>query len=37
MLAARPDVYVFKEHFETPPSPKAPAKHKPKIMKIQKL
>jgi hypothetical protein len=37
MLAARPDVYVFKEHFETPPAPKAPPKHRPKIMKIQKL
>jgi hypothetical protein len=37
MLSPRPDVYVFKEHFETPPSPKAPAKHKPKITKIQKL
>lgn len=36
-LSPHPDVYVFKEHFDTPPPPKKPPKHKPKIMKIQKL
>ncbi len=38
MLSPRPDVYVFKEHFDTPPPPKAaPSKHRPKLIKIQKL
>lgn len=38
MLSPHPDVYVFKEHFDTPPAPKpVAAKHHSKIMKIQKL
>jgi len=38
MLSPHPDVYVFKEHFDTPPAPKpVAAKHRSKIMKIQKL
>lgn len=37
MLSPHPDVYVFKEHFETPPPPKAAARRRSKIMRIQKL
>ena len=38
ILSPRPDVYVFKEHFDTPAVPKpVVVKHHTKIMKIQKL